>query len=371
MPKPLANPFQITAPVAPEEVIDREDVVRKLRALGDEGNHARLVAPRRFGKTSILGKVQSELRQQGWTTVYVDLSGILTTSDLAERIRAAYVAALKGPVARWFVARRRSLKPKTTIGGGSVPAGVELDLSDVPPELLELLDLPKEVAAKTDARVHVVFDEFQELLMVRNNLDSVVRSRIQHHGRLASYVFAGSQISMLEELFTNRKRAFYGQAARVELDRLDDEPLAQYVVERFERTEREIEPQALSSLLSSVSGHPQRAMLSAHELWDESGEGVADIEAWERARSSIMANVEEECGAQWRALDGAERRALAAIAVGRAPYGKDVPAAQRGKTVQNAIVSLVDKGLIAGAGRDRRVVDPLMSEWVSTRHHVA
>lgn len=362
------NPFQITAPVAPKEVIDREDVISKLSALAEEANGARLVAPRRFGKTSILGKLQAELRAQGWTTVYVDLSGILTNADFAERIESAYVAALKGPVARWFAARRRSLKPKATLGGGAVPASVELQLSGVPPELLQLLDLPQEVAAKTGSRVHVVFDEFQELLVVQRNLDSVVRGKIQHHGKLASYVFAGSQISMLEKLFTDRRRAFYGQAARVELGPLDDVPLAGYIVERFEETDREIDPDALSALLAIVSGHPQRAMLAAHELWDESKHGPADLEAWERAHHSMMENVEEECAAQWRALNAAERRALDAIASGLAPYGASVPAAQRGKTVRSAVASLTDKGLITGEGRNRRVVDPCMSEWVSARH---
>jgi hypothetical protein len=41
----MINPFQVTKPVEPEEVIDRKAEMIKLVALAEEGNNVRLVAP--------------------------------------------------------------------------------------------------------------------------------------------------------------------------------------------------------------------------------------------------------------------------------------------------------------------------------------
>jgi hypothetical protein len=361
----IPNPFQITSPVAASEVIDRTEEAAQLCSLAEEANSARVVAPRRYGKTSLLKKVQKQLEDDGWITVYVDLSGIVTTSDFADRLELAYTAALKGPLAKWFAARRRSLKPRAKLGGGPVPAAITADLSGVPQSLLTLLDMPLTIAEKGDGRVHVVFDEFQEVLSVGPAIDQVVRGQIQHHGSRVSYVFAGSQITMMEKLFTDRNRAFFGQAMKVDLNPLSDEALGAYIVDRFERTGRDLDAEALGALLDSVAGHPQRAMLAAHELWKNAESGTADLEAWWRAYESVMVNVRDEAKTLWRELKTTEKKALQKIAAGAAPYATKDGSSQRGKSVKLALDSLEDRGLISGEGRHRRVVDPFFREWIT------
>lgn len=51
------NPFRYTAPVDVEDLIDREAEARALAERAAEGNNSRLVATRRYGKTSLLRKV--------------------------------------------------------------------------------------------------------------------------------------------------------------------------------------------------------------------------------------------------------------------------------------------------------------------------
>lgn len=160
----VINPFQVTKPVAPAEVIDREDETARLVSLAEEANNARLVAPRRYGKTSLLRRVQQRLDRAGWVTVYVDLLGIVTLEDFAQRVERAYSDALTGTIGKWFAGLRRSLRPALTIGGGPVPVSASLDLGAGRREaLVARLALPTRVFEKTGQRVHVVFDEFQEL----------------------------------------------------------------------------------------------------------------------------------------------------------------------------------------------------------------
>jgi hypothetical protein len=358
----MVNPFQISKPVEPEEIIGRGDEIDKLVALATEGNNARLVAPRRFGKTSVLRRVQAELPKGQWWTVYVDLLGIVTLGDLSNRIERAYEDQLRGIVGKWFAGLRASLRPTLTLGGGPVPVAGNVDLSGIERAgLEERLALPVRVYEKTGRRVHVVFDEFQELDYLEDHTDQIVRSEIQHHGNAASYVFAGSQLHMMEMMFTNPKRAFYGQAQLVSLPPLQAELLAEYVSSRFAESGKEVTSGALAGLLRLVRGHPQRAMAAAHSLWDSTAD-IADVEHWESARVSLMDDVADEMKSLWSVLSTNERLIVDAIARGESPY-KEGNATSRGGAVERALVSLEGRGILARSSVHTEVIDPLFAAW--------
>lgn len=357
-----ANPFQITKPVEPGDVIDRNDEARRLTALAEEGNNARLVAPRRFGKTSLVQRVQSELAKIGWRTVYVDLLGIVTLDDIAVRIERAYVGALGGTLKRWYAGVQRTLTPTASVGGGPVPANASFDLSArARDRLIERLALPLKVRERSGDRVHIVYDEFQELESVDSHVDAIFRSEIQHHGVAASYVFAGSRVRMMEMLFADRKRAFYGQTQPVQLRPLGPDDLGEYVVERFEETGKSIGAEALGALLDLVQGHPQRAMLVAHALWDATGD-EAGPEEWESARADSMEAVNDELRTTWTSLTPRERQTLVAIASGESAFSRRRGGG--GGSVTAALGRLEGEGAIVREGSYWRVVDPLLAEWV-------
>jgi hypothetical protein len=97
-----------------------------------------------------------------------------------------------------------------------------------------------------------MFDEFQDVLTASEHADGVIRSEIQHHGDMASYVFAGSQVGMMNALFGDRSRPFFSQAAPVALGPLPDPDLAEYIAKRFEATARHVGGEALGLLLDLV-----------------------------------------------------------------------------------------------------------------------
>ena len=48
----MANPFRYSSPVDPQDMIDREGELTELLDLADGAHNSRLVAPRRYGKSS-------------------------------------------------------------------------------------------------------------------------------------------------------------------------------------------------------------------------------------------------------------------------------------------------------------------------------
>ena len=365
------NPFRYSEPVPVEDLINRDAEAKELLERADEGNNSRLVAPRRFGKTSLLRRVIHDADKEGWATVYVDFFGVLTAADVAQRIERAYAEQLQGRLATWFAGARRMLRPTFRAGGGPLPAGVEITVdAQAEPPLLDRLALPLRLHERHGTRTLVIFDEFQDVLAAGERIDAVIRSEIQHHGDAAGYIFAGSHVGMMRQLFADRRRAFYGQAAPVELPPLPPEEVADYIATRFQRTKRDI-GQALEPLLELAQGHPQRTMLLAHTVWELTPAGkTATEETWLTARERAMHQVRDELRTVWTGLPTSQRRALTAIAENTTPLyaaGRR-HGGSRGGAISSAITALEDRGEITEDPTTRtgfRLTDPLLAAWIT------
>lgn len=359
------NPFRYTEPVSPADLVDRDEETRRIVELALEGNSSRLVAPRRYGKTSLLGRVAAEM-PKSWQTVRVDFFGVLTVQDVTERIERAYAEQLSGRLSKWFMAFRRTIRPTLRAGGGAVPVGVEIDLAEPSSSsLLDRLAIPRRLYERHGVRTLVVFDEFPDVLTAEARIDAVIRSEIQHHAQAAGYVFAGSQVGMMENLFGDRRRAFYAQAAPVVLGDLDAGALAEYIDRRFFETDKDV-GSALEPLLDLGRGHPQRSMLLAHALWNATDVGhPATEETWDLARRTAMAEVRDELRALWTGLPTGQRRVLATlVSSGGRLYAGPRTGGSRGGAVRQAAQALMDRGEVLKSARGYQIVDPLLAAWI-------
>ncbi len=362
-----ANPFPFSSPVGTDDLIDREQETEQLLATARSHNNSRVSAPRRYGKTSLLQGVVGEARSDGWAAVYVDFFGVVTLADVAERIERAYAEGLTGRAARWFAGLRRLLKPSVTLGGGPLPVSGQVDLGPAAAPLLERLALPRKVHERWGTPVLVVFDEFQEVLTAQADADAVIRSEIQHHGEAASYVFAGSHLGMMTELFADRRRAFYAQAAPVHLPPLPPDATAEFVADRFSQTGKDI-GDALDGLLTLTAGHPQRTMLLAAALWDVTpAKGRADPALLAAAHERVLASLTDEFRTLWSLLTVPQRRVLAAVAHGERPYARPANRPRAGGGTRTGLEALRGRGDLVEdptSPSGWRLVDPLLEAWV-------
>jgi hypothetical protein len=365
------SPFVYELPVQPEDVIGRDAELGHLRELAEAGRFARVVAPRRYGKTSLLHKLLAERASDGVPGVLVDFYGAVSVTEATHRIERAYARWLHGPVRR--AAERYFTASGLGLSLGAFGISITLERSRNPdpmPALHALLDLPLRVLARTGVIPIVVFDEFQGLLPIAG-IDAVIRSQIQHHGNRVSYVFCGSEPGMMRELFESRSRPLYGQAIPLRLGRLRASDLASHVTRRFDATGKDA-GEALAPLLSAARGHPQRSMLLAHHLWQQTpANGTVDDETWERAIGRADREVEGEFRALWRSMDMSELRALRALTIsGGAPYRASVLSSVelRKSTARDAYERLIDRGEIERSedGDALLFVDPLFERWVRT-----
>jgi uncharacterized protein len=361
------NPFVYSRPIAPDDVVDRDEETRKLLALAAGGHYVRLYAPRKYGKTSLLRRVLRDAeRDEGMVPVLVDLYGVLSLADVAVRVERAYAGQLKGRIRTRIDEFLQSTGLGLSLSAMGIGARLQLDpRADPLPALHALLDLPLRLEGE-GRRALVVLDEFQDLAKVRE-MDAVLRSHIQFHGEVASYVFSGSEAGLMAQLFEAPHAPLYGQAAPLRLGRLAAPDLAAYVADRFRGTEREV-GDALGPLLEVADGHPQRAMLLAHRLWEEVPQGEAATHtSWQRAHAAALAQLEPELDAHWQRLTTVEQKTLrAVVGGGGSPYRTallerlDLQKA----SAQQALRNLSSRGEVERDERRYRLVDPLFAVWI-------
>jgi hypothetical protein len=363
------NPFVYSHPLAPDEIIDRDGETRELLQKAVGGHFVRLYAPRKLGKTSLLRRaLRDGERQEGLVPVLVDLYRVVSIADVTIRFERAYARHLKGPLRAKVEDFLQRTGLGLSLGAFGIGAKIQIDPKAQPLAALHaLLDLPLKLEEGGGFRAYVALDEFQDVDKVPG-LDGLLRSHIQHQGEVASYVFAGSEPGLMKQLFEDRDRPLYGSAVPMRLGRLADADVAGYVADRFEEGGRSA-GEALNPLLAAGAGHPQRAMMLAHHLWERVERGAAaTLDDWQAAHASALAELQPEFDAQWRGFSTTEQRALRAVIAGDgSPYrqrvlerlGLDKSGAQKAVRRLNASADLEQEG------RRQRVVDPLFAEWIA------
>jgi uncharacterized protein len=362
------NPFIYSHPLAPEEIIDRETETDDLLKHAIGGHYVRLYAPRKYGKTSLLRRALLEgERREGLIPVLVDLYRVSSIADVTVRFERAYSKQLKGTLRD----KVEDFLQKTGIGLSLGAYGISAKLQmgtrlDPLPALHALLDLPLRLEQSGGYRAFVALDEFQDIERIPD-LDGLIRSHIQLQGEVASYVFAGSEPGMMRQLFETKERPLYGSAVPLHLERLAAQDIAAYIEQRFRESRRSV-GEALNPLLDSARGHPQRAMMLAHRLWEELDVGAtATLDHWRAAHAATLVELEPEFDAQWRGFDTSEQKTMRAIVAGEgSPYrGEVLNRLELTKDrVRRALPRLLATAEIESDGDGYRVVDPLVAEWI-------
>jgi hypothetical protein len=365
----MPSPFVYEEPVSPGDLVDRADELQSLVDRALDGRNSRLQGPRRFGKTSLLRAAAATAERDGAVAIEVNFLGCVTAADVAQRIERAYAAQLDSPLRRWYDGLVRTLQPTVVAAPGGVGVAAQPQTTDR--GLLDRLALPRRVMEKTGRRCVIAFDEFQEVVRIHPALPGVFRAEIETHGEAAGYVFSGSHPGLMRELFSDRRHAFFAQAAPVTLGPLPADELADHIAGRFIADRRD-PGEALGPLLDVAEGHPQRAMLLAHHLYEQVDPGGrAGIEAWTAAHEAARREADGEIEVFWDSCSSLERRVLKTIAHRTVPLAGREAADRFGLSksgsTQAAIERLVSEGHLVADGGTRsgwRIVDPFLAAWL-------
>ncbi len=373
----MPNPFIYDRPLPPGDLIDRDHELGLLVSLADAGQSARLTGPRRYGKTTLIGRLGQAMQDgHGFAVAYVDLSRVTGIEDVVQRIESAYDAAFTGGLRRAWHAVRRRIEPSATLGVPGV-ASVGLTPSTAHAGSLArlhgLLEAPRRLHERTGSRCLIVYDEFHEMLTAQPDLDGVLRSHIQHHSGAASYLFAGSHAGMMDALFGDRRRPLFEQARAVRIGPLAPADIAEYVEARFSAAHRACEAHVPDALGTLACGHPQRAMMIAHFLWEQPAAGAIGEAELHTAHAAALTEASDGLQRTWDSLSANQRKLVRVLAAGQ-PHPLRASALAQAEIPKSSMVDARDQlaaqgDLFVHAGGRVELTDPFLAAWTLRGSH--
>src|ERR1700716_47915 len=320
MPRPFAKSplpaayFPLGGPVPAADLVGREGYIRRAAPRLTDGNHILIAGPRRIGKTSVILEILRRLRRKGLQTAYVDCMGATGIRGLGERLADAVLENVSG-VERSFEhakAVAAGMRPTVKIRYEHLELALELAREKNAQRFFDgALDLPRALAAKTGKRVVVAFDELQAAGQLGSRVFDVMRARLQAQ-RAVSYAFLGSEEGILEELFSEKGRAFYRFALPLDLADaaghrfgIDPDDWLSYIEEKLSERKLVITDAGVDRILDATGGHPQDTMqvcAALYYLMRDAGSRSVTPDLLEVAYEQAMRELERPFALHWTEL---------------------------------------------------------------------
>lgn len=149
---------------------------------------------------------------------------VATTPDEYERIVNRYLEGTH------FVFDRKAFADRDTI----LSTNWDLDEND----LRAVLRLPYALAAERGEKIYLIVDEFQNVDLADDGelvfklMEEVIDGAKAEGLRLFSYIFIGSQVNAMDDIFVKR-HFFYRRATRLRLSKVDEREIVERIIKGF------------------------------------------------------------------------------------------------------------------------------------------
>lgn len=370
------NPFILSPRIKRPYFCDREKEQQILTEAIVNGRNMVLISPRRMGKSSLIYVAlhdSAEIRKE-YLTFFVD---ILQTNTLAEftyllgksifnTLASKSVTKIRG-----FLAALKSLKGSFGFDPVSGAPSFNIQLGDIrQPEYT--LDEIFGYIEHSEKQVIIAIDEFQQITKYpEKNTEALLRSHMQRLAN-ASFIFAGSEQSILQEMFLSSKRPFYNSCEIMHLGPIGEDVYTEFAERMFSERGRSIDGDAVRLAFRLFDGNTfymQRTMNGAFA--DTSRSALCTVETVTRAVRAMLASNEVIYREVLSNVSASQKTVLYAIAknrlVANPQSGEFVKsnALASPSSVQSALQKLIRTGLVSKSPDGYSLTDPLLRIFIN------
>jgi uncharacterized protein len=376
------NPFYLKAlPDSADELFcNRVDELTVLVKMAQSKNDVVIYAPRRFGKTSLVRRVQRQLAAKGAITIFADFSGIGSVNIVATRLATAVYEVTHGNESLWKKAIRMltSFRPimRPSSDGMGVEITAEVAAGRTGIELLEAIMKELETFVnESEQLVHVVFDEFQEILVLPDaqNIEAIMRTHIQQYQ--ASHFFVGSQRRLLQNMFKDEHRPFFRSSLDFHLKEIKSDDFVPFIVGMFAKGGKRFPIEHTMKLVRMVNCHPHYTIKLCYHVFEAAGDEVNSDDVY-AGFASLLADEQMLYESMLHAIPPQQKLLLRALA--KEPTDKLMAKefVRKHDLGTSSSISHSNKQLLnldyIEEGNDKvwRVVDPVFSFWLANGESV-
>ena len=313
----MSNPFYLQEVPVDAPFCNREKELKELQSYAEGGANVVLFSPRRYGKTSLVKRIQKKLADKRAVTIFADFFGVASVDDVAMRLAKGVFAVTHSKDPLWKKALKtiRSFRPvlKPDLGGG-ISLSVEPSSAGRSGLILleETMDSVADFINTIHCSVHIALDEFQEIVILKESLqvEAAMRTRVQQ--KQASYFFIGSRRRILLGIFNERQRPFFQSAINYPLKTLPVDELVEFIAEQFTKNKRKCNQDIARQLVSLVGCHPYYSQKVAFFVYELSGK--VTVEAIRQGIEKLILSEKPVFEATLQPLSPHQRLLLQALA---------------------------------------------------------
>lgn len=368
------NPFIIGSYAGNHYFCDREqetaDLIRDL----NNGRSIVLIAQRRMGKTGlIMHTFQQEEISRNYYVFFID---IFATSSLREFVYvfgSAILEQLKPRGLKFldrFLQTITSLRPAIKLDATTGEPSLEIGLGSIPSVETTL----EEIFAylnEADKPCIIAFDEFQQIQnYTEKNMEALLRTQIQHCPN-TRFIYAGSEPSMLIDMFGRANRPFYQSTFTLHLESIPAERYSEFVHMHFQENEKDIESDLITEVYNKFEGITLYLQILMNEIYLMTERGkTATTEYFEIALLSLVRRQAYIYQSLFADLTERQREIVRAIAAEN--LATNVTSSEfvrkyhlkSASSVQSALKGLSNKGIVGRSGERYVINDRLFKYWI-------
>jgi AAA+ ATPase superfamily predicted ATPase len=270
----------------PDAFVNRVNDLERLHRNASQGINTILIAPRRWGKSSLVRYFAHKYQSKKLVVCQLDLFSIreeheffeLLSRTVLEATHTKIETALKD-LGRWL----GNITPKISFGQyPDQSIDLDFDFQNNAPDTSKLLNLAEQIAQEKGIRLVICIDEFQNIEFMADSLafQKLLRSHWQHHQHV-SYVLYGSKRHMMAQLFEKQHYPFYNFGQVMYLEKIPANEFERYIVKRFKEFGKKITVALARQLIELMENKPyyvqQLAFLTFNYTQDEAGENELEL----------------------------------------------------------------------------------------------
>ena len=350
---------------------NRQKEIEWVRSNIVANQHSLLIAPRRFGKSSLADKA---IHASQLPVITLNFNTCADENDvqlLVQKGVSYLINKAIGPIENLLHSIRRYLKTLTpTIHLGPEYAHLELSStqeSNPVVQLEEIMLLLEKLLAEKKQRAVMLFDEFQTVGLIAKGkgVEAAIRNAIQSMTHLV-IIFSGSNRSLLQLMFDDSARPLYKLCRKLHLQRIDCEHYRKHLNKIAKLTwGNELSVDVLDEIMVLSDRHPYYVNYLYNVIWTNNKK-VPSVATVQDAWNSVLEEEASDAHAEIAHLSLNQRKVLRFIANYSGESLLSTNSIQALNLAQSsiagAISGLLEKDMLEKDGHSYLLINPVIRD---------
>lgn len=275
------NPFVFGKAAEGNYFTDRIEDRRRLETNLTHGINTILISPRRWGKTSLVKKVISDIDREVAIPVFLDVFQCKSDYDFYQSFANAVIKQTSNKFDEWIEIAKTFLSnitPKFSFGSDPMnDFSLSFEWNPDNNSETDILQLPEKIAQKKNVRLIICLDEFQQIADFNDSLTFQKKLRtVWQHQQNVTYCLFGSKKHLMEDIFNDKGMPFYKFGDMMFLKKIPTEEWTRFICDKFRETGKTITPAQASKICEATENLSSYVQHLSWVVWYKSAKAVTD-----------------------------------------------------------------------------------------------